>query len=261
GDVLRTALHYHPPINIRPASKDAGVSDMFPWRNDEVWDTRFDITNTASLVFSDAAPEDTITLVLFAMGGRELARHTFALAPFEVRPIVIGDYLPEGAGPAGTFSVFHSAPAVASRLRATGTHLAERGYLSFKRKQDDLWSSVHGNLHALSMSPSGTMDYAHGRLDKVLPYRIQCRFDDCRRFEMTFTNPSPEEREMEVILFDVNRTKIGRQVLKIAPRGLGLFTWDNQEASCAMVEGRGSMFYWRPAIFKHYDTHFNILHS
>lgn len=260
GERLRAALNVKPPVVVRPWSAEAAVSDMFPWRVDATWETRFDLTNVPSLVAPDLAPHDEATLVVFAADGSEIARQQFHLEPFEVKSLLIEDYLGGRVG-AGTFSVFHSCRGV-PELAQTGRHLAERGYVAFRRRGDALWGVVHGNLHALSKNPGGqSLGFVHGRRPQPEPYRLQLRMDDCQRFELTFTNPSPKALPMRVRFLGENRTCLDEQVQTIAARGIGLYGWDNGKAPCVYVEAEGALAMWRPAIFKHYQTHFNVLHS
>ncbi len=261
GQRLRTTLGVKPPLAIRPMSAEEAVSDLFPWRVDAVWDTRFDLTNVPSMILPGTAPTDTATVVVFTLDGTEIARRTFTLEPFEVRPILLRDFV-GSHGPAGTFSVFHDAGRSLAGLHAAGCSVAERGYLCFKRQGDALWGVVHGNLHGLSMRPGRTgLGYLAGRLHRDAPYRVPVRFDDVDRFELTFANPTPVPQRQILKLLDDDRGEVGRIEQVIQPRGVGLFSVDNHERKVTMVEGTGRIAMWRPAIFKYYASHYNILHA
>lgn len=262
GQVLRRRLGIKPPLAVRPYSPEYSVSDLFPWRVDDIWDTRFDLTNVPSMIFPDRVPVDTVTMVVFALDGKEIVRRDFQLQPFEVRPVLLRD-LVEGSGVcAGTFAVFHDPGAALADVRAAGCNIAERGYLSFKRKGDAIWGVVHGNLHALHKHPaSAQIGHVAGRLAKPAPYRVQVRFDDTDFFELTFANASSKVQTVVLTLLDDNRRQVGRQEQVIAPHGLGLFAVDNAERKVSMVESMGGIAMWRPAIFKYYPSHYNVLHS
>jgi hypothetical protein len=163
GDRLRTHIKYRPPINIRPWHSDASVSDLFPWRVDETWQTRFEITNTPSFLFPDKALNDDVTLVAFRNDGNEIDRQKMTLAPFESRSYYLADIVGSDNGSVGPFAIVHHALQVESILKNSNSHVAERGYVSFKRNHDALWAVMHGNLHCLSKSPgSQKMDFVYG---------------------------------------------------------------------------------------------------
>lgn len=261
GQVIRRKLGVKPPLAVRPSSPEYSVSDLFPWRVDDIWDTRFDLTNVPSMIFPDSAPHDRVTMVVHGLDGREITRKVYELAPFEVRSVLLRD-LVGSAGPAGTFSVFHDPGAALADVREAGCNIAERGYLCFKRKGDVIWGVVHGNLHALCKHPSSdTIGHVAGRLPERAVYRVQVRFDDTDKFELTFANASSKIQTVTLRLLDDDRGEVGRQEQTIQPHGLGLFVIDNKDRKVAMVEALGGIAMWRPAIFKHYATHYNVLHS
>ena len=262
GDRLRTYMKYRSPVNIRPMRSNASVSDLFPWRIDETWETRFDLTNTPSFLFPKESLTDQVTLVAFRANGREINRIELLLSPFETRPYRLVDLVGSGNGQIGTFAVFHHSAHAEKMLAKTKTHMAERGYLSFKRKTDSLWAVVHGNLHCVSKSPSRPdIDITHGRVAKPVPYRLQLDMSDCRSFELSFTNPSTIPQPLEIVYLSGTRSELRREKRIIKPRGIELFHWNNDEQLCTLCEAWGAMPMWRPAIFKHYDSHFNVLHS
>lgn len=262
GQILRRNLGIKPPLAVRPLSPEYSVSDLFPWRVDDTWDTRFDLTNVPSMIFPDRAPHDRVTLVAFALDGRELARKIYDLQPFEVRSVLLRDIVGDAAGPAGTFAVFHDPGTAMADVRAAGCNIAERGYLSFKRKTDTIWGVVHGNLHALCKHPSSaSIGHVAGRLNQPATYRVQTRFDDTDYFELTFANASSKTQSVTLRLLDDQRQQIGHQEQTINPHGLGLFAVHNSDRKIAMVEASGAIAMWRPAMFKYYPTHFNVLHS
>lgn len=262
GDRLRTYINFRAPMNLRPMQSDASVSDLFPWRIDDTWKTRFEVTNTPSFLFPKEGIDDEVTIIAFRADGSEIERTQFVLSPFETRPYFLADLVGHKNGAVGTFSVFHHAPVAEKILKETKTHMAERGYLSFKRKDDAVWGVVHGNLHCLSKTPGGKqLGFAHGRVVKPEPYRLQLDMSDCRSFDLTFTNPSKKPQSLEVVYLSSTRTELKRVSRVISPRGIEVFNWDNNEEFCTLCEAWGALPMWRPAIFKHYESHFNVLHA
>mgnify|MGYP001326276321 CR=1 FL=1 len=89
-DHLRAYFNIRPPLFIRPLSKKAAISDLFPWRSDDFFDTRFDLMNIPSLVVPEGSLRDIVTLVFFNSEGEEILRYIQKLKPFENKILVLG---------------------------------------------------------------------------------------------------------------------------------------------------------------------------
>ena len=261
GDHLRIVFNHNPRLELRPWSFRQAASDLFPWRVTDEWDTRFDLLNVPSMLFPERQLQDAPTVVVFDSNGVEICRKTFHLAPGERKPMILRDLIGDRLG-VGTFAVFHSTRDL-GELADNGVMITDRNYLAFKRKQDKFWSYVHGNLQALAKyEDKDRLDHLGGRFKEDAVYRPQLSFADCRAFDLTFTNPTPVPQRIRLRLYDAGRELI--DTLDggfVQPNGLHVFSVDNADGKIAMVEGVGRVGMWRPAIFKHHETHFCLLHS
>lgn len=207
GDWLRTFLNYRPPVTIHPFSSKETLSEIFPWREDETWQSRFEISNVPSLIFPDEALSDQVTVIAFCADGSEIAHHEMNLAPFETWPYLLADLVGDDNYTVGTFSVFHHLPQAEARLGEKGIFMAERGYVSFKRREDALREFIHGNLLSLSkVSGQSTLGFFHGCRTRTEPYRLQLDMSDCRSFELTFTNPLPKPQQIQLMYLPKTRS-------------------------------------------------------
>ncbi len=262
GDRVRTAIGYRPPVTMRPTHAHATLSDLFVWRLDDTWETAFDLVNVPSLIFPDWDLSDRATIVVFTDDGQEILRETFELEPLATKLLPLAELIDGFPGNHGTFSVFHHNSRAEKALASAKSHMAERGYVRYRRRGDKLWGIMHGNLHGVAHQHGSSQIFTvHGRLKEPAVYRVQADMSDCDRFDVALTNPSPQNQTATVAFLDAKRTEIDRTIRDIAPGGVAVVSWDNSAASCAMIECHGRLAMWRPALFKHYESHFNVLHS
>lgn len=259
GDRLRKMTGYNPTAFLRPMSAQASISDLIPWRCDDVWNTRFDLLNLPSLLFPEANARDEATIVFFDADGAEITRQTAMLEPFETKTILLDSVVGRGRG-AGTFACFHRSDALA-KLKDSRSYVFDRQYVGFKREGDKIWGFAHGNISGLAMAPGGAIEHLAGRCDEPAPYRVQCRFDDCDKAELVYPNYSDAPKEITVSFLAEDRSEIARKTQVIPPRGVRVVEVDNRDRSIKMVEHRARIAFWRPVVFKHYQTHYNVFHS
>lgn len=257
---IRMATGWRVPMNIRPQSADETISDLFPWRVDDQWETLYALPNAMSQFDPTCNATDHITIVIYDQNGIEITRKSMDFKPMEVRLIKIEDLL-DGKTGQGTFAIFHDVRAH-QIFKADRTHPTERGYFAFKWRNDDIWSYVHGNLKAVSKHPdSDKVNFVSGYTKERKFYRPQVLFDDCDRFELLYTNPTAKARSLELILKDKQQNEISRQTAIIPPYGCHAFDVENKDRHIAIIEGWGQVNMWRPLIMKHYQSHFDVFHS
>jgi hypothetical protein len=239
---------------------DAVVSDLFPWRVDRDWETCFELSNAASILWPERLMTDSVELVVFSAAGAIAARHALTLEPGERRRILLADLVAECEGYGG-FACFHRFDGAKSSDLG-GSHLAERGYVGFRKRGRRLWSYTHGNLNGVASSARETgVHFIHGWTYKAQSYRPQLSFADCRRFELYFTNPTPWARRLGLRLLDFRGEVLDERGTTVQPGGCYLFDIDNSGGRFHMAESMGGLLMWRPTIFKHYESHFDVFHG
>ena len=259
-DHLRAWLGFRSPFFLRPLRTAETISDLFPWRVADTWETRYDLMNIPSLVFPENKLVDLITIVFFDFKGQEISRKQIELEPFESKKILIRDFLGEGRGQ-GTFSCFHSAE-VQEKLQGTQCYFNDRQYVSYSWKEDVFWSYTHGNIYCLSKLPKGfNVRSVVPKQSKEIIYRPQLRMDDCDKFELFYVNPLKKPMKILVRGFDENWKESTRRECVIPSRGLQVFEFNNQSRSIVFVENRSRASLLRPTIFKYYDSFFDVLHG
>ncbi|MEK9627559.1 MAG: hypothetical protein VW455_00910 [Nitrospinota bacterium] len=260
GDFLRAKFQIRPPRFVRPLSGAETISDLFVWRVDEIWETRYTLMNLPSYIFPDQAETDHATLITYNEDGNEIYRNNFELKPFECQKTDIRDLL-QGKTGQGTFACFHSAGTL-DKIQKAGCYLTDRQYVSYSWKGDNFCNFVHGNIYGLSKSPFQNKTRAlvpwQGKMEN---YRPQLRFDDCDRFELVYSNPSEKPLKVEVRLFDSNwREKEIHEIL-IPIKGVKVLEFNNPSRELVFIENQSRIGLCRPVIFKHYESFFDVLHS
>ncbi len=261
GDRFRTLTGINPPINVRPRAATATVSDLFPWRVDAVWQTCFELINLPSLLHPADKPVDRTVLMLFAADGSLVGVHEFTLAPFESRRVDIEALLGAQRG-MGSFACFHDAPPLRA-LAAQGSYLSDRGYVGFRRRGDKLWSYVHGNLHVLAQA-RGESDVTHvgARSRQTSVYSPQVRLDDARSFDLIYSNPTDRPLELHLRLMAPGHGTDAESIrIEVPVRGTTVVSRPNETGAVAAFESLSRASLWRPVVFKHYQSHFDVFHG
>ena len=261
----RSALHLRHFLGIRapdyiPDFRET-VSDLFLWRCDQEWETFFDLTHLAGLLNPDARDDYTVLIVLYSDMGVEIGRHPVTVDFSRSRLVRINDLAAAAQCRHGTFAVAHLAPP-ASIFGKEATCLAERGYVSYRRKTDAsaLRSYVHGNLYGVGARP------ATGRLraitlprHQVREYQPQARLDDCQHCEIVLVNYSPRALTVETIAITTGAGR-GQSVHSDLPPRASVII-DTRSLPLERVALRAPLPMPRPLLFKHYASHFDVFHG
>jgi len=236
---------------------DEVVSDLFLWRSDARWETHFDLCHLAGLVNPRMHRPYEVLIRLHDAGGGVIDTHIREVHYGTVQTLGLEELVGPRQGH-GTFSVFHLVNA-AEVFGTERTCLTERGYVSYRRRGDPLRSYVHGNLYGAGCHPVTRRIRnlgAKSRRDQA--YRPQVRLDDCEYAELALCNFSDES--IEVAVDAMNGGSKGGQYL-LAPSASLLLDTRSALAGCALASLRSKVAFLRPLIFKHYETHFDVLHG
>jgi hypothetical protein len=258
---LRNALGVKPKYYKEP-TLNCSVSDLFFWRSDEVWRTRFDLLNLPSVLYPKQNVSDRVTFIFYNQQGFEFHREKYTVPPLQKIAIQVEDVIGDKMG-FGSMAIFHETPED-SQFVQDQTCIAERGFASYRRVADDsaLWSYVHGAAYLLSKSPGCDEVHTTRRaFGKNIIYRPQISFSDCDRFELIYINPNDSELAVKVNLLDQASKLIREESKVLPPRGVECIFINNKDRAVSRLENESRAYMWRPFILKYYETHFDILHS
>ena len=257
---LRNALGIRPKYYKEP-SLNCSVSDLFFWRSDKTWQTRFELLNLPSVLYPKENIQDNISLIFYDQQGRELHQQNFTIPPFQKRTIQVDDIIGNKAG-YGTMACFHEP--LGFNLIQPQTCIVERGFVAYRRVTDDspLWSYIHGSAYILAKSPDqDKVQSTRRNLRENNFYRPQLSLSDCDRFDLIYINPNDSDLEIKVRALDQNSKVIREESEVLHPRGVKIFSMNNSDRAIFLVENEGRAYMWRPFILKYYKTHFDILHG
>ncbi len=258
GFRLRHLLRYRPPMAFKPSDKKASVSDMFFWKEDERWETMFNLTNIGTSILPDEPIEDHVVLIILDDQGNTILEKNYVLKPHEMKRILFKDFKLKGKG---SFACFHDIGEY-SALLEQGSHVIDRGYIGYRRDKK-LWNFIHGNLIAACYDKK-----KHNHIQGLLitniikqnTYRPQVTFDDCCQFSIVCINTSSKIQAIDI----EKRLVSGQsQILKetLAPLSTHEILIENPDKSIRHIYIHSKIVMFRPIIFKSYDYYFDAFHS
>jgi len=127
--VARAIWTFRQPLTSLPSLPLAPLSDLFIWREDDDWQTYFELTDMASMLGDNkgGSRDVSVDLIFFDQLGREIAIKTVSAPSYKRKLLSIGELLGEGYPDMGTFCVLHKK--TPDDIRVFGSSLAERGYI------------------------------------------------------------------------------------------------------------------------------------
>ena len=258
---MRNALGILPKYYIEPAP-NCSVSDLFFWRSDNVWRTRFDFLNLPSVFYPEQNVSDRVTLIFYNQQGQEFQREKITILPLQKITIQVEDLIGDNVG-FGSMACFHET-SKDFQLTQTSTCIVERGFVAYRRVTDDspLWSYVHGVACVLAKSPDRDKVQSIRRaLGKNIFYQPQLSLSDCDRFDLIYINPNDNDLTIKVRALDQTSQIIREESEVLPPRGVKYIFFDNEDRTICTVESESRAYMCRPFILKYYETHFDILHG
>ena len=252
---IRPKYYKEPPLNY-------SVSDLFLWRSDDFWRTRFDLVNLPSILYPDEKISDSITLIFYNQKGEEFHREKIIVSCLQKRSILIEDIIGKTQG-FGTMACFHETQE-SLKSPQSQTCIVERGFIAYQRIKDDcpLWSFVHGSAYILAKAPGKELTQTTRRgFRKKITYRPQVLLGDCNQFELIYINPNDKDLLVQIRLLNKDSNLIRETSEVLHSRGVKVIKFDNNFRTIHRVENESRAYMLRPYILKYYKTHFDIFHS
>lgn len=255
----RAIWTYKQPLTRKPELAEAPVSDLFVWKKSDNWKTYFELTALPGL-FADngSVNSNTACIHLFDAAGRPIGKHVIEARQFKRTQVDISALVQSG-DTIGTFCVFHqqTPPAVAQ----LGSHLAERGYVSYRYNDAPLRSYVHGNLDAISLAADGRLQLLAGTSLLPREYRLQHELVETTAYEIIMVNPTDRSQK---ILCEVLQAADGRKVQTLTtdlPSG-GCHIFSIAPGSVARrLVMKSHLVMARPLLFRLRDYKMDVLHG
>ncbi len=256
----RAAWTYRQPLTRMPSQAGAPVSDLFLWRKGPDWQTSFELTDMAGLYeAADNSACGKTCIRLFDGSGKRIGQQEFVPPLYRRQQIDISALAQATEDCAGTFAVFHShTPAEVQQL---GSHLAERGYVSYRFRGAPLRAYVHGNLDAAALEAQQQMTLLAGSGPLWREYRLQHELLTGSRYDIAVVNPSPRRQNVMCEVLDtVGGKRLQALSATLSPGACHLFTLTPGPASQRVVI-RSRLVMARPLIFRIEGQRMDVLHG
>jgi len=254
----RAAWSYRQPLTHVPAATGATVSDLFVWRVSSEWETFFELIDMAGLFASVEGTQAKVMLMFFDASGQFLLEKMVDIQPNRRNTLAISEFVGSGHGESGTFSVFHSH--TPSNLCAFGSHLAERGYVSYRYLNAPLRAYVHGNLDAVARMPDQSLQLLGGRSFLDREYNLQHSLASNSTYELGIVNSTTQAQRIECRTLYADGKLCTSQSVDLAPKGSHFFKVTPEHAQQRIVM-RSRLVMARPLVFRIQNQKMDVFHG
>lgn len=256
--VRRATWSYKQPLTRVPAIAGAPVSDLFVWRNSEEWQTFFELTDLPALFAGPDRAGGHVTLVLFDAAGQPFLEKTVEITPGRRNTLALSEIIGSRFGPVGTFSVFHAH--TPQSLQRLGSHLAERGYVSYRYRGAPLRAYVHGNLDAIARLPDQSLQLLGGQSIRRREYNLQHALGMQGYYELGIVNPTPKKQRIVCRTLSASGKLLDSQTVDLPPRGSHLFRVAPEYAQQRIVMS-SRLIMARPLVFHIQNQTMDVFHG
>ena len=241
-----------------PLRKDDVISDLFPLRIENNWNTHFELLNILKILSPkiDNLKIKKACFVFFSRDGKKLGEHyinIFDQTKMTVDLKQICNKLKIFKD--GTFAVFHQTDFI--DIIKNNSFLTERGYVGYSNEDyGPIKAYVHGNFDAISGSYKFKLLGVTSFFKKK--YHIQYKFNDNFDYELKWVNTSNKLMNIEIYdsFFDKKHT------IKIKPGGLKSYICNREETSNSRnIFVKSKLNLARPIIFKYMKNSFDVFHG
>jgi hypothetical protein len=253
----RAVWSYKQHLTLVPTASGAPVSDLFVWRSCAEWETFFELTDIPDL-FDDEPTGNHVKLVFFDASGRRFLETVVQSAPRRRCTLSISEIVGKEHGESGTFCVFHSH--TPKSISVLGSHLSERGYLSYRFRGAPLRAYVHGNLDAAALLPEQNIQLLGGCSLLYREYNLQHLLVRGHSYEFGVVNPTAKTQRIICRTINSDGKLYSSQVADLAPRGSHLFGLVPEHTQQRIVMS-SRLVMARPLVFRMHNQTMDVFHG
>ena len=247
-----------------PYNKQSVISDLFPFKIHNGWETYFELLNIPILIDPKSQVNNTyvVRFMFFDENGnlfyewnkqkKGCIRQTISLSE------IIKDKSKSGIG---TFACFHEN--YLTCLHEQGGFLAERGYTGYSNSTiSKMKGYVHGNLDAIALNNNGKLVCMGKRFRfKNNEYRLQHYLEGPATYEFGFVNTSSSGEYLTLELLSLDNKVIKKEKRFIPSKGV---TWFFEKITINIPRRiiiHSKLNLPRPLVFRIEEKSFDVFHG
>jgi hypothetical protein len=259
--ILRSPWTWRQALTARPYDLNAPISDLFIWRNSAEWQTSFELIDIPRLFVDSESDESTVVkLVFFDNSGYQFLSEEIVVLPAIRQTINLASYLTGINEEMGTFAVFHKSVPLA--ISSMGSHLAERGYVSYRYQGAPLRSYVHGNLDAIAQNMNGQLQALGGSSLFQRQYRMQFELVPGGQYQLCLVNSTASVQKCVGKLVSIDNGKLlCSRPFKLASRGVHALIFQSEVTEHARVIIESHIIMARPMVFNIQNFKMDVFHG
>ena len=247
-------------ITREPAKKGAVISDLFPFRNDEYWQTYFELLDVSGLISGDnsSTQEKKARFVFFNGDGTKLAEKLVEVPPSGRRTIRLNEEFGPSIISASSFAVFHEIPY--QELDIGESFLAERGYTGYSRSDSQIRGYVHGNFDSLAYKDGEIQTIGNAG---ILPrfYTVQHTLRGPATYEFYLSNPTSGTVKVRVLKGQDGKGWAQVERFALNSRGSRVFKIECNDENTNFLRIRSRVYLGRPVVFRIAGCGFDVFHG
>jgi len=242
--------------------KGSAVSDLFPLRIEDGWNTFFELLNYYQIL----NPEEqniingAVEIKFYDICGIFLKTHKIKNSARLKHTLNLKEIANEnGINHDGVFAVFHQKET--PWISEQNSFLAERGYIGFEnRNLGNIKSFIHGNLDAISQSKKGKESLLGNTSFFNKEYHLQLDLSYNFSYELFWVNPSKKLQLFKIV--ESRHTKNKLTVFEIPSKGIkSLLIVKNKNQENTKIIIKSKLYMARPVVFKYMENSFDVFHG
>lgn len=247
-------------ISSLPTLERATISDIFPLRQMNGWETHFELLDTPGLISGDNSNPNgrTAQLVFFDDAGSKLGEELIEIPRTGRKTVKLDLFFSSFVSKASAFAVFHGESDESVDLK--DSFLAERGYTGYSRIGCEIRGYVHGNIDAIAsregkIQPIGN----YGLLPRN--YNVQHPLRGPATYEFFISNPTPRTALVKVSHGNVKEGWEEVESFLLKSRGSKIFCIEKSDDEATFVRLRSHLYLCRPVVFRITERGFDVFHG
>jgi hypothetical protein len=246
-----------------PNDPGAVISDLFPYRIEQGWNTYFELLNIPVLLDPNHGNQkNSVNFIFFDVNGTKNFELNLANEGIFRNTISIKDVLNKvGIFSNGTFACFHTG--CPEWVQANSGFLAERGYSGYQNKLISLTRSyVHGNLDSIAKDKKGGLTMLGTSHWKNREYHLQHELTGPALYELAFVNTSKSKQKLIIDSISTVDERIkSSEVIDVPSRGVHWWQREIESTSPLRIIINSHLNLARPIVFRSTVKSFDVFHG